>query len=113
MSSMTHTPDTTETASNHRDGVRDHALAALSDTDADGEIVKATMLREHYRHQPTVSLEDTLELNAVVEVPEAGPLNDRIETVLSEIANQYNDWRTTSPVSPASENTSDPTTEGH
>ena len=110
MSSTTHAADTAKTASNHRDDVRDHALAALSDTDADGEIVKATVLREHYRHQPTVSLEDTLELNAVVKPPEAGPLDERIGTVLSEAVEQYDDWTTTSPA-PAGDNTSDPATE--
>ena len=113
MSSSTHAADTkTGAAKNHRAVVRDHALAALAETNADGEAVKATVLRELYRQQPTISLEDTLELNAVVKPPEAGPLDERIGTVLSEAVEQYDDWTTTS-TAPAGDNTSVPATEDH
>lgn len=112
MSSSTHAADTRiESAKNHRAAVHDHALAALSDTDADGETVKTTVLRELYRQQDGVPLEDILELNAVVEVPETGSLDERIEMILSETVEQHGDWTTSSPP-PAGENTSGPATDG-
>lgn len=111
MSSSTHAADTrTESAKNLRAAVHDHALAALSGTDIDGETVKTTVLREFHRQQDGMSLEDILELSVVVEAPEAGPLDERIETVLSETVEQHGDWTTSSP--PAGENTSVAATEG-
>ena len=113
MSSPTHAADTTETASNHRAAVRDHALAALAGTDADGETVKATVLREVHRQQPSVSLEDTLELNVAVSVPESGPLSERVDAVLSETVEQRGDWANTPLADGGNENTSGPATEVH
>jgi hypothetical protein len=63
---MSYTTLADETVSNRRTAIRDRALAALADADTDSETVKATVLRECYRQQPSVSFEDVLELNAVL-----------------------------------------------
>lgn len=109
MSSSSHTADS-ETGSNQRAAVRDHALAALADTHADGEIVKVTVLRELYRHHPAVTLEDTLELNVVVAAPEPGPLDECVDTVISEAVAQLDGWVDTASAV-LGENTSLPATE--
>lgn len=109
---MPATTYTAETASNRRTVVRDHALAALAETDADSETVKATVLRELYRQQPAVSLEDVLELNVLVAVPEPGPLDERVAAVLTEAVAQHDGWADTAPAA-LTENTSLSVTEGH
>jgi hypothetical protein len=110
---MSSTTSTAEVASNRRTAIYDHALVVLAETDADGEVVKTTVLRELYRQQPTVSLEDVLELNMVVAVPEPGPLAERVDAVLSEAVAQHDSWTDTPQAPPASENTSIPATEEH
>lgn len=114
MSSSTHAADTgTETAKNRRTTIRDCALAALTDADTDSETMKATVLREYYRHRSSVSLEDVLELNTVVAAPEQGPLKERVAAVLTEAIAQHDSWTDTPQAPPASENTSEPVTEAH
>jgi hypothetical protein len=110
---MSYTTLADETVSNRRTAIRDRALAALADADTDSETVKATVLRECYRQQPSVSFEDVLELNAVVAVPEPGPLKERVATVLTEAIAQHDSWTDTPQAPPASENTSEPVTEAH
>jgi ElaB/YqjD/DUF883 family membrane-anchored ribosome-binding protein len=93
MSSSTHTTDTT-TASNRRTAVRDHALAALVDTSADGEVVKATVLHELHRQYPTMALEDILELSVSIAVPEANTVRECVDSVLNEAIKQHDAWQT-------------------
>ena len=116
MSPRSHVADTrVEPANNHRAVVRDHALAALSGTDADGETVKTTVLREFYYQQPSVSLEDILELNVVIAAPdpESGSLSECVETVLSETVEQRGDWANTPLADGGNKNISGPATETH
>jgi hypothetical protein len=93
MSSSAHAADT-ETASNRRAAVRDRALAALADTHADGEAVKATVLRELHRQHPTMALEDILELSVSIAAPEAETVRECVDSVLDEAINQYAAWQT-------------------
>jgi hypothetical protein len=110
---MSYATRAAETASNRQTTIRVHALAALTDTDADSETMKATVLREYYRQQSSVSLEDILELNTVVAAPEPGPLEERVAAVLTEAIAQHDSWTDTPQAPPASENASEPVTEAH
>jgi hypothetical protein len=93
MSSLTHAVDT-ETASNRRTAVRNHALAALADTPADGEAVKATVLRELHRQHPAMALEDILELSVSIAIPEADTVRECVGNVLDEAIDQHDAWQT-------------------
>jgi hypothetical protein len=93
MSTSTHATDTA-TASNRRTAVRDHALAALAETDTDGKAVKATVLRELHRQHPAMVLEDILELSVSIAVPEADTVRGCIDSVLDEAIDQHDAWQT-------------------
>lgn len=98
MPSSIHATDTnaeTETASNRRAAVRDTTLAALADTPADGEIVKATVLRELHRQHPALALEDILELSVSVAVPETDTVTESVDGVLDTALDQHDAWQTT------------------
>lgn len=83
-----------------RAAVREHALAAISSHDpTDGDQIKAAVLRELHRQHPEIDLEDILELNVLVSVPESGTPDERVDAVLSAASNQYGGW-TTSPPAP-------------
>jgi mannitol-specific phosphotransferase system IIBC component len=110
---MSYATRATETVSNRQTTIRVRALAALTDAGADSETMKATVLREYYRQQSSVSLEDVLELNTVVTAPEQGPLEERVATVLTEAIAQHDSWTDTPQAPPASENTSESVTEVH
>jgi hypothetical protein len=100
MSSSTPTTDAeTGTESNHRIGVRDHALAALVGTDADKKAVKATVLHELYRRYPAMALEDILELSVSIAVPEADTVGECVDAVLKEAITQHDAWQTAEPTS--------------
>lgn len=77
-----------------RSAVRDHALAALADTPADGKAVKATVLRELHRQHPTVALEDILELSLSIPVPETDAGRECVDSVLDEAIDQHDAWQT-------------------
>jgi rRNA maturation endonuclease Nob1 len=93
MSSSIHAADT-ETASNRRAAVRDHALAAVAETDADGETVKTAVLRELYRQHPAIALEDVLELNVLIAVPEDNTVREYVDDVLDTALDQHDAWET-------------------
>lgn len=93
MSTSTHATDTA-TGGNRRTAVRDHALAALAETDTDSETVKATVLHELHRQHPAMTLEDILELSVSIAVPEADTVRERIDTVLDEAIDQHKAWQT-------------------
>jgi hypothetical protein len=83
-----------------RAAVREHALAAISNhKPTDGSLIKATVLHELHRQHPEIELEDILELNVLVSVPESGALDERVDAVLSAASDQYDGW-TTSPSTP-------------
>lgn len=84
----------TETASNRRTAVRDHALAALANTSADNEAVKATVLRELHRQHPAMALEDILELSVSIAVPEGDTVRECVDDVLKEAITQHDAWQT-------------------
>jgi hypothetical protein len=92
MSSSTHTTDIA-TASNRRTAVRDHALAALAFTSADGEAVKATVLHELHRQHPAMALEDILELSVSIAVPESDTVSECVDDVLREAIKQHDAWQ--------------------
>jgi hypothetical protein len=93
-------PDDTTATNALRAAVREHALAAVSGHDPiDGDQIKTTVLHELHRQHPEINLEDILELNVLVSVPESGTLDERVDAVLSAASNQYNGW-TTSPSAP-------------
>jgi hypothetical protein len=95
MSSSTHATDAdSEIGSTRRTAVRDHALAALADTPADGEAVKATVLRELHRQHPAMALEDILELSVSIAIPEAGTVRECVNSVLDEAIDQHDAWQT-------------------
>jgi rRNA maturation endonuclease Nob1 len=85
----------TDTESNRRAAIRDHALAALVETDADGKTVKTTVLRELHRQHPAMTLEDILELSVSIAVPEADTVRECIDSVLDEALDQHDMWQTT------------------
>ena len=76
-----------------RPNVRDHALAALADTPADGETVKATVLRELHRQHPAMALEDILELSVSIAIPEADTARGCVDSVLDEAIDLYDTWQ--------------------
>jgi hypothetical protein len=93
-------PDDATATGTLRAAIREHALAAISSHDpTDGSQIKATVLHELHRQHPEIDLEDILELNVLVSVPESGALDERVDAVLSTASDQYDGW-TTSPPAP-------------
>jgi hypothetical protein len=76
-----------------RPSVRDRALATLAETDADGESVKATVLRELHRQHPAMTLEDILELSVSIAVPEMDTVRECVDSVLDESIDQHDAWQ--------------------
>jgi hypothetical protein len=93
---MAQTLHTDDAANTHaaRSAVRDHALAELADQHtADGETVKATVLRKLHRQHPAIALEDILELSVSIPTPETDSVNECLDAVLNEALEQHDAWQ--------------------
>jgi hypothetical protein len=94
MTAAIHTDDARYTLID-RPNIRDRALAALGDTSADGEAVKATVLRELHRQHPAMALEDILELSVSITIPEVDTVRECVDDILDEAIDQHEAWQTT------------------
>ena len=88
MSSTTPSSSTTQGIQT----IRSQILRALDTTALDSSEVKGAVLQEYRRQHPAVSLDDILELNTMISVPEANAIGEQAESVLSQAIKHHTKW---------------------